>query len=65
VQHATPAPPGSQLRTARLLRDLPLVTAAVLDGVLTPAQGRCLTRLVAGSVRRRWSSRSRMIAVAA
>ncbi len=46
VQHATPGAAGSQLRIARLLRDLPLVTAAVLDGLLTPAQAAVLTRLV-------------------
>lgn len=32
VQHGTPGASGSQLRTARLLRSLPLVVAAVLDG---------------------------------
>jgi hypothetical protein len=46
VQHTTAGAAGSQLRTARLLRTLPLVTAAVLDGVLTPAQAAVLTRLV-------------------
>ena len=46
VQHATAGSAGSQLRTARLLQSLPLVTAAVLDGVLTPAQAAVLTRLV-------------------
>ena len=46
VQHTTPSHTGTQLRTARLLRDLPLVTAALLDGVLTPAQAAVLTRLV-------------------
>ncbi len=46
VQHGTSGAAGSQLRTARLLRSLPLVTAAVLDGVLTPAQAAVLTRLV-------------------
>jgi hypothetical protein len=46
VQHTTAGAAGSQLRTARLLRSLPLVTAAVLDGVLTPAQAAVLTRLV-------------------
>ncbi len=46
VQHTTASTAGAQLRTARLLRDLPLVTAAVLDGVLTPAQAAVLTRLV-------------------
>ena len=46
LQHTTPAAVGSQLRTARLLRTLPLITAAVLDGTLTPAQAAVLTRLV-------------------
>jgi hypothetical protein len=46
VQHSTAGSAGSQLRTARLLRQLPLVTDAVLDGVLTPAQATVLTRLV-------------------
>jgi hypothetical protein len=46
VQHDTPQVTGAQLRTARLLRDLPQVTAAVLDGRLTPAQAAVLTRLV-------------------
>ena len=46
TQHGTAGAAGSQLRTARLLRHLPLVTAAVLDGVLTPAQAAVLTRLV-------------------
>jgi hypothetical protein len=46
VQHGTASAAGSQLRTARLLRELPLVTAAVLDGILTPAQAGVLTRLV-------------------
>jgi len=46
VQYGTAGAAGSQLRTARLLRGLPLVVAAVLDGVLTPAQAAVLTRLV-------------------
>jgi hypothetical protein len=46
VQHATAGAAGSQLRTARLLHGLPLVVAAVLDGLLTPAQAAVLTRLV-------------------
>ena len=46
VQHTTAGTAGSQLRTARLLQQLPLVTAAVLDGVLTPQQAAVLTRLV-------------------
>lgn len=36
VQHATPTAAGSLLRTARLLRSMPLVAQAVLDGALTP-----------------------------
>ena len=36
LQHATPSTTGTQLRTARLLRTMPLVTHAVLDGRLTP-----------------------------
>ena len=35
VQHSTASTAGAQLRTARLLRQLPLVVEAVLDGVLT------------------------------
>jgi hypothetical protein len=46
LQHSTPSHAGTQLGTARLLRSMPLVTAAVLDGVLTPAQAAVLTRLV-------------------
>lgn len=46
VQHSTPGATGSQLRTARLLRRLPVVVDAVLDGRLTPAQAAVLTRLV-------------------
>ena len=46
VQHTTAGAAGSQLRTARLLRELPLVVDAVLDGDLTPAQASALTRLV-------------------
>jgi hypothetical protein len=37
---------GSRLRAAGLLRQLPLVADAVLEGLLTPAQARVLTRLV-------------------
>ena len=37
---------GSRLRTAGLLRQLPLIADAVLDGLLTPAQAHVLTRLV-------------------
>src|SRR5919112_706809 len=46
VQHNTAGAAGSQLRTARLLREMPLVVDAVLDGVLTPAQAAVLTGLV-------------------
>ena len=46
LQHSTPNVTGGQLRTARLLRTLPLVTDAVLTGTLTPAQAAVLTRLV-------------------
>ena len=59
VQSATTSATGSQLRSARLLRALPLVAEAVLDGVLTPAQAAVLTRLVDRSTRRRCASRSR------
>ena len=45
-QHATPSAAGTQLRTARLLRSMPLVCDAVLDGVLTQQQATVLTRLV-------------------
>jgi hypothetical protein len=46
VQHTTASTAGSGLRTARPLRSMPLVTNAVLDAVLTPAQAAVLTRLV-------------------
>jgi hypothetical protein len=46
VQHSTAGAAGGQLRTARSLQRLPLVSAAVLAGVLTPAQAAVLTRLV-------------------
>ena len=46
LQHTTPSNAGSQLRTARLLRSLPMVVDAVLDGLLTPAQAGVLTRFV-------------------
>lgn len=46
VQHSTAGSAGAQLRTARLLQRLPLVTAAVLEGILTPAQAAVLTRFV-------------------
>lgn len=42
----TPSMVGSQLRTSTLLRSLPLVTAAVLDGMLTQGQAAVLSRLV-------------------
>ena len=42
----TPQVVGSQLRTSTLLRSLPLVSAAVLDGVLTQGQAAVLARLV-------------------
>lgn len=45
-RRATPSAVGSQLRTSTLLRSLPLVTAAVLDGVLTQGQAAVLARLV-------------------
>ena len=37
---------GSRIRTAEALRSLPLVAAAVVDGVVTPEAARVLTRLV-------------------
>jgi hypothetical protein len=46
LQHTTASSTGSQLRTARLLRSMPLIADAVLDGVLTPQQAAVLTRLV-------------------
>ncbi len=51
-----PASAGSQLRTARLLRELPLVVDAVLDGVLTPQQAAVLTRMV-GKIDADWARR--------
>ena len=45
-QRETPQAVGSRLRTSALLRSLPLVSAAVLDGVLTPGQAAVLARLV-------------------
>ena len=45
-QREAPPTVGGELRVASLLRALPLVAAAVLDGVLTPAQARVLSRLV-------------------
>ena len=46
VRHDSAAAAGSRLRTSELLRQLPLVADAVLEGVLTPAQAQVLTRLV-------------------
>jgi hypothetical protein len=45
-QRESPSAVGSQLRTSALLRSLPLVGAAVLDGVLTQPQAAVLSRLV-------------------
>jgi hypothetical protein len=42
----SPSTVGSALKTSAALRTLPLVTAAVLDGVLTLAQAAVLARLV-------------------
>ena len=42
----TPGTAGSRLRTAGLLRDLPLVVEAVLDGELTQEQAAVLARLL-------------------
>jgi hypothetical protein len=47
ARRESPSSAGSRLRTARLLRDeLPLVSEAVLQGVLTAGQAHVLTRLV-------------------
>ena len=46
LQRTTPSATGAQLRTARLLRTLPRVADAVLEGILTPGQAAVLTRLV-------------------
>jgi Domain of unknown function (DUF222) len=46
VQRSTASAAGSQVRTARLLRSMPVVADAVLDGVLTPEQAAVLTRFV-------------------
>ena len=46
VRHDSASAAGSRLRTAGLLRQLPLVADAVLEGLLTPAQAHVLTRLV-------------------
>lgn len=54
-----PSAAGSQLRTSALLRSLPLVAAAVLDGVLTQAQAAVLSGWSARSTRRRWPRPSR------
>ena len=51
VQHGTASAAGSQLRTARLLRELPLVVDAVLDGVLTQAQAAVLSARSRGARR--------------
>jgi hypothetical protein len=45
-QRDTPSAAGSVLRTSGLLRSLPLVAAAVLDGVITQRKAAVLTRLV-------------------
>jgi hypothetical protein len=42
----SPGSAGSRVRTSTLLRDLPLVAQAVLDGVLTQARAAVLARLV-------------------
>jgi hypothetical protein len=41
----TGAAAGRQVRHARVLRDLPLIQAAVVDGTLQPEQARVLSRL--------------------
>ncbi len=46
VRQTTPSAAGSLLRTAAALRALPLVTDAVLEGVLTPEKAAVLARLV-------------------
>ena len=46
LRRRTPSAVGSELRTSGLLRQLPLVADAVLDGLLTPEQAAVLTRLV-------------------
>ena len=46
VRHDSASAAGSRLRTAGLLRQLPLIADAVLEGLLTPAQAQVLTRLV-------------------
>ena len=49
LRRDSPAAAGRRLRTAELLRQLPQVADAVLNGLLTPAQAQVLTRLV-GSI---------------
>ena len=46
VRHQSPSAIGRELRTSLALQSLPLVVAAVLDGVLTPQQAAVLSRLV-------------------
>ena len=46
LRHDSASAAGSRLRTAGLLRQLPLIADAVLEGLLTPAQAHVLTRLV-------------------
>ena len=46
MQHSTPSAAGTPAPHRTAAAGLPLVTAAVLDGVLTPAQAAVLTRLV-------------------
>ena len=46
VRHDSASAAGSRLRTAGLLRQLPLIADAVLEGLLTPAQAHVLTGLV-------------------
>jgi hypothetical protein len=46
VGRTAPGVAGSELRTSTALRTLPVVVAAVLDGVLTQAQAAVLARLV-------------------
>ena len=66
VRRSTPSTAGAQVRTARLLRSMPLVADAVLDGVLTPEQAAVLTRFV-GTIDRDalLESQPQLIAVAA
>jgi hypothetical protein len=46
VRQTSSSTAGRQLRTSAALRSLPVVAAAVLDGVLTPDQAAVLARLV-------------------